>query len=228
MDDRWVQTDPDHPTGTVQVTLAGGSPSYAILPDQAYDFLGEEAIPAEASVIYHGTLALRSAGPRRALDALCSSTGAPVFVDVNLRDPWWSAETVRAWLDRARWAKLNDEELEALGDGAGSLPERAARFRDRFGLEALFVTRGERGSLLRTREGRTHEVVPEPAAEIVDTVGAGDAFTAVVLYGLVEGWPPETTQRRAQEFATALVGIRGGTCRDHEFYEPFRTRWRSP
>lgn len=223
MDTRWLQVDPDRPTGTVEVRMKGGSHRFEILGDQAYDRIEPRDLPGDPALVYHGTLALRSPGPRRAVEAL-RAAGAPVFVDVNLRAPWWDEASVGGLLEEATWAKLNEDELETLA-GRGDRGE-ARRFRERFDLELLIVTRGSEGSLVVSADGRELEAAPEPGVEVVDTVGAGDAFTAVVLLGLLRGWPLEEIQPRAQRFASALVGIRGGTCRDRSFYDPFLDAWR--
>jgi fructokinase len=70
-------------------------------------------------------------------------------------------------------------------------------------------------------------VLPQATA-VVDTVGAGDAFASVMIHGLLEQWPPELALRRAQMFASALVGVRGATVSDRAFYRPFVDAWNSP
>ena len=221
-----LQVDPHRPTGTVEVALDSGTPSFSILPDQAYDEIEPPADSGPISLIYHGTLAVRTAASRHALDALVARTGAPVFVDVNLRDPWWEEGVVQLLLERATWAKLNEDELTTLAAGS-DLETRAAELQARCELDVVFVTLGSAGSLVRTSSGETTSHAPRSDVDVVDTVGAGDAYTAVVLWGLQRGWPLLQTQKRAQEFASKMVGVRGGTCDRREFYEPFLESWRT-
>jgi fructokinase len=63
---------------------------------------------------------------------------------------------------------------------------------------------------------------------VVDTVGAGDAFAAVFIAGLLSGWPAQLTLARAQRFAAAIVGRRGATVSDRGFYREFLQDWDLP
>ena len=232
MDTRGVQIDAGHPTGTVRVSVQRGQPAFEILPDQAYDFIDAAACTvlaaASSTLLYHGTLAARSPVSHRALQSL-RAVGLPIFVDINLRPPWWSRDGVDAALRGARWAKLNDSELTSLLDrnaaGAGSLHVMAKELRAHYGLEWIVVTRGERGACLLGAEGLI-EAQPVDVAGIVDTVGAGDAFSAVLILGLHRGWPLSMTLPRAVEFAAAVCRIRGAVSRDRDVYQTHLQRWK--
>jgi fructokinase len=224
MDRSGLQVDPAHPTGRVQVSLEGGEPRYEIVPDQAYDHI--RTTPAlqalrgrESDILYHGSLALRSPESRGTLAAIRERLGGRVFVDVNLRDPWWDAASVQAMLAGATWAKLNQDELYALAPGEyDSLQRRASGLLERFGLEAVIVTRAADGALVVTDDG-TAISRPAPAVEdLVDTVGAGDAFSAVTLMGLLSGWNWEVSLDRAAVFAARVCTLRGATTTDRAFY----------
>ena len=69
------------------------------------------------------------------------------------------------------------------------------------------------------------KVVPESALTLVDTVGAGDAFAAVLLLGIQQDWPLTVTMQRAQQLASAIVGQRGATVSDREFYRRVLNAW---
>ncbi len=60
---------------------------------------------------------------------------------------------------------------------------------------------------------------------MIDTVGAGDAFSSVLILGLLKGWPMEQTLHYAQHFAAAVVGLRGATSREYDFYQTFIAAW---
>ena len=68
-------------------------------------------------------------------------------------------------------------------------------------------------------------VEPERNIEIVDTVGAGDAFTSVIVLGLLQDWPLQVTMRRAQDFASRICGQRGATSQDSKMYQSLVTAW---
>jgi len=230
MDTVGLQLDSAHPTGQVRVETRAGEPSFDIVPEQAYDYI-EDALPARQrfSLIYHGSLALRNRVSRATLTHLKSRSGAPRFVDVNLRTPWWERGQVQELLTGARWAKLNQDEVMQLApassSGQDSLEARMQALQDRFGLESLFVTRGADGASVRNAVGEICSVRPEPGLSIVDTVGAGDAFASVLILSLARGWTLETTLHRAQSFASAVVGLRGAVSRDPGFYRLYRRAW---
>ncbi|HLV01194.1 MAG TPA: PfkB family carbohydrate kinase [Acidobacteriota bacterium] len=227
-----VQRDPLHPTGRVEVAIRDGEPSFTISPDQAYDFVEFHSIRRllkniNASVLYNGTLALRHTTSEQALICIQDLLQATVFVDFNLRAPWWTNEIVEKQLKRARWAKMNESELHLISEervsGKDSI-ERACRLRERYELDGLIVTMGTNGARIHLSDGQTYSKKPE-SIEIEDTVGAGDAFSAVFLAGQIHGWPPEVSLERAIEFASAVCGIRGAVAEDPAFYSPFRERW---
>ncbi|MFO7610068.1 MAG: PfkB family carbohydrate kinase [Candidatus Krumholzibacteriia bacterium] len=227
LDTAGLQRDPRQPTGTVEVTLESGEPRYAIAAGVAYDFIAAEAVPAPApgDLLYHGSLALRTAVPRLALDRLRAQATGGALVDVNLRSPWWERETALELLRGARWAKLNADELGLLVPGEPDLDTRAQRLLAAADLECVVVTLGAEGAVAHGRAGWSHRPAAPAAGPVADTVGAGDAFAAVTLLGLVRGWEWPVILERAQQLAAAVVGLRGATTDDRGFYQTFRRAW---
>jgi fructokinase len=222
-----LQTDPDHPTGTVKVIINEEEPRYEILANQAYDFIAaQQLIPANSySVIYHGTLALRNRVSEQALDDLKARHTGKVFVDVNLRAPWWHKESVDQWLSKADWVKLNHDELMQLVPAQNSLQDAMRLFLTQHNLDVLIVTCGESGATALNNAGEFFEVAPAVNLPIVDTVGAGDAFSAVLLLGILQDWSLSVTMEKAQSFTSALVTQRGATVQDLSFYQTFISAW---
>jgi fructokinase len=227
MDTSGLQLDSAHPTGKVNISLSGSSHSFDIIPDQAYDYIAEDALPPlpDNALFYHGSLAARSPVSARTLSVLCSQFGDNRLVDVNLREPWWQRDSVRALLDGARLAKLNDEELLLLASAASDDKARMRQLIDTAGLQLLVVTRGASGAELMTGTGEVYRVVPETLTHVVDTVGAGDALTSVLILGLLKGWSYAVMLERSQAFASAIVGHRGATVEAADFYLPFIETW---
>ena len=129
-------------------------------------------------------------------------------------------------LSRARWAKVNDEELEALASHSGAtLEQTAQRFRAEYDLDVLIVTLGAKGALALDSANRSYTVTPERNIEITDTVGAGDAFCSVVLIGLLHDWPLDTLLARAQAFAGRVCGMRGATGTNSALYAETKRQW---
>lgn len=235
METAGVQRDPVRPTGAVAVSLRDGQPSYTILDQQAYDAIDLAAAraaigEAPLALLYHGSLALRHAPSRLTLDGL-RQLGAPLFVDINLRAPWWQWAQIEPLLRRAHWLKLNDEELGELCTVAGlgplhcdALPDAAETLRRRFGLASVVVTRGAQGAFIATEAGIV-DAAPVAVRSIADTVGAGDAFSAVTLLGQLRGWPLPTTLERALAFAAELCTRRGATPKERGLYTDFLQQW---
>ena len=218
-----LQADPLHPTGKVEVTFVSDEPDYKIVPDCAYDYIDAVSLP-QCALLYHGTLAARFATSANALRQLRKSAPGLVFVDVNLRTPWWQKALVNEFLQGADWVKLNSDEL-ALLTGASASSENARAFLQHYQLQGLVVTRGPKGAELFLPDDQRLAVVPSSDIKLVDTVGAGDAFTAVILIGLLNDWPMALTIERAQQFAGAIVGRRGATVSEPDFYRVFLQDW---
>lgn len=224
---RGLQLDSQHPTGTVDVSFAAGEPSYDIVDQRAYDFIDATLLPSlpASGVLYHGSLALRNPVSRSALEALRLDSGLAVFVDVNLRAPWWQREAVLAMLQAARWAKLNADELACLCPEADTLEARAHYLLAHYELEWLLVTLGSAGARAFMATADTLSIAPLQSMPVADTVGAGDAFASVLLLGLLRDWPLQQTLERAQAFASAIVGVRGATVSDAGFYQRICADW---
>lgn len=222
-----VQTDPAHATGEVRVTIHSGEPAYDIVPDRAFDHIRPIPLSPRPALLYHGTLALRQPVSAAALGELRSAGAGLRFVDVNLRDPWWSSEDTLALIAGADWVKLNRDELNRLsGDPPGpgddcALREQAVAFRARHGLTGLVVTLGADGALMVPAAGEPLRLPASPPPALADTVGAGDAFAAVLILGLTRGWPLPDTLERALGFAARICAQPGATAADRGLYRGF-------
>lgn len=237
MDCCGLQLDTEAATGVVHVHDRDGEPSYDIIPDRAYDRLNAESAfdslgTTDGLLLYHGTLAARSEPSKSTIRHLRQRAGLPIFVDVNLRDPWWIRDDVSALIADATWIKLNEDELSRLaprapvkGDPDGRGPEtKAAELRTGTGARQIIVTRGERGALVVADEEVEH-ARPKLTDSVVDTVGAGDAFSAVWILGLARQWSTETTLDRALDFAARICSIRGATSSDGSLYREMVATW---
>jgi len=227
MDASGLQLDSSHPTGMVTINLADNDHSFEILADQAYDYIDPGAIPPlpDSTLFYHGSLAARSPVSAQTLAILCNRYRNRRLVDVNLRSPWWQREQVLELVKGAWLAKLNDAELCELMPAAS---DEAARIKLLLGdadLQGLLLTRGAAGAELLLTSGDSVRVEPDAVTAVVDTVGAGDALTSVVIAGALHGWPYRQTLERAQAFASAIVGRRGATVSEPDFYRQFTEAW---
>ncbi len=230
MDLSGIQQDKNYPTGQVKIELKeNGGHSFEILSHQAYDYIdGDkalEAVTGTVPMLYCGSLATREAESAQALDRLRAKTGAPLFIDINLRAPWWSKDKCISMIREARWLKLNDEELDELSSGSSGMLERAETFRKEMDIETMILTMGESGAAFLYEGGSSQDKVPELETGIVDTVGAGDSFAAVAITGLIKGWRYPEILARALEFAAEICRHRGATLSDRDIYDRFLTKW---
>jgi fructokinase len=227
MDASGLQLDSSYPTGKVTIALSGSGHSFEILADQAYDHIDQGALPPlpGATLFYHGSLVARSPVSAKTLACLCSRYNDRRLVDVNLRSPWWQREQVLDLIEGAWLAKLNDEELCELVPGEADEASRMQRLLGNAGLQLMLLTRGAAGAELLASTGDSVRVVPDAVTRVVDTVGAGDALTSVVIAGVLHGWPHRQTLQRAQAFASAIVGRRGATVSEPDFYRQFTDAW---
>jgi fructokinase len=228
-----VQLDSIHSTGVVEVRFTSeAAHRFEILPDQAYDHIHPRlariaAIAAKPELVYFGTLAQRSDSHRALRHMLRAATGQRFF-DVNLRNPWIVIERLHWSLRHADIVKANDAELELinqfLGLGGDSAEAQARLLMQRYSLRGVLITRGAGGAWWLGDSGLI-EMSSSPVADIRDTVGAGDAFSAVFMLGLLDGWTLPVTLRRAHHFAGAICQIRGAVPEHDDFYEPFLEEW---
>lgn len=225
MSEAGLQTDPTLPTGRVEVSFRDGEPSYDIVHPSAWDSMAAGSSQTDCGLLYHGSLGLRDKRSRRALAEFLEHRPETVFVDVNLRPPWWDRDRVLGMLEHADWVKLNAGEFALLQAGGGSGTESVAAFMARHELRGLLLTHGSRGAELFTDTDGHWDIAPEQDIEVVDTVGAGDAFASVMILGLLSGWDMEITLRRAQAFASGIVGNRGATVNDPAFYQAYIEHW---
>lgn len=219
MSDDFIQESPDLPTGRVLVTIDGaGKPTYNILENTAWDdliftpALGELAESLDAACF--GVLAQRSPKTRKAIGQFISAMPqeAIKICDVNLREPYFSKEIVEDSLEQASLLKLSDEELPVLADYfqlEGSIVEQLEALRHQFALTHVAYTRGGEGSLIVSAEE-----VNECAGfrvKPIDTVGAGDSFTAALACGLMNEWPLESVNIFANRVASFVCSQKGAT-----------------
>ncbi len=230
-----IQCDADRPTGQVRVIMEDSGHRFDILPDQAYDHICAEATRQAMTATrprwaYFGTLVQRNTQSRLAAARFLEGCECEIFLDLNLRAPWYDEATVASSLLSADVVKLNDEELVVIArlfglNGLGA-ENQAKELQKRFALKQLLVTCGALGSwVLDERQQITKAPPVESARPVVDTVGAGDAYAAVFILGLLRQWDVPTTLQRASEYAAAICGIRGAAPQSADFVQPFRRAW---
>lgn len=227
MSDEFIQIDRQHSTGTVTVELdAGGQPTYTITENVAWDFiewtprLGELA--ASARAVCFGTLAQRGLQSRNIIGAFIPATNEDCLAvcDINFRKPFVNKEVIDDSLRLADWLKANEDEAKQLARTLDACPAEyvggvGGYWRQRL-LPAILtdktvyaVTRGASGCVVGN-VSQDYDI-PGVKVEVVDTVGAGDAFTAALLTQTLEGKPLGQAARFANAYAAVVSTKPGGT-----------------
>lgn len=209
-----------YPTGQVHVELnRKGEASYQFGRDEAWDHLKWtdelEELAGRCDAVCFGTLGQRHESSRRVIERFVRSTtpGCLRVLDLNLRPPFNDPDIIATSLEWASVLKLNEVELVHLAEHLSLLsqdePGRLGELAERFGFHAVALTLGERGAVL-SRDGVVCHVKSQPV-DLRDTVGAGDAFNAVIVLGLVAKADLEQIGRSACRVAEYVCSQQGAT-----------------
>jgi fructokinase len=204
------------PTGTVQVSLdAKGVPSYTIMEDVAWDNIPftpqMAALASRADAVCFGSLVQRGNSRDSVLRFLRAMRPEALRVfDINLRQHYYSKEVIDESLQLSDILKINDEEIRIVAElfGLGGDDTAACRaLIERYGLKLVILTRGADGSEVITAD----EAIPQAVGqvEVVDTVGAGDSFTAAFVVAYLRGDSLADAQRLANETAAYVCSCKG-------------------
>ena len=235
-----IQRDPLHATGAVTVHSNGTSHSFEIHEDAAWDHLDTAAVLAAIPVpppdiVYFGTLAQRHRDAREAIRAVLKGTTALRYLDLNLRPPFTTRALVVESLELADWLKVSDDELSTLLEwfvphhkvdvfaAPSTLQTAVAELMRQFSLQRIVLTLGARGWATFDNRGHCdHSGPAEHLPLVVDTVGAGDAFSAMLLARVAKGGNLRFALPLAAGYAAAMCGQRGPMADDDSFFEPWR------
>ena len=227
-----IQLDQVHATGRVNVALdKSGVPEFDIVTDVAYDYIAflpdrHSELIREARLIYFGTLAQRSKTGFENLQAFISAgePGAINLYDINLRPGCYNKTIIEKSLQKADVLKLNIEELGKLRQMLSIEKENEAciqYLKQEYALNTVSLTKGELGSALFTTQGR-FSANSIKAIRVVDSVGAGDAYAAMLAAGILKKWQPQDILERAALFSSRICEIKGAVPESPHFYQPFR------
>jgi len=210
----------DYPTGQVNVTLDNaGKPTFEIAENTAWDHVAWsnelDQLATRVDAVCFGTLAQRSPASRDTTRRFVQSTRPDCLriLDINLRPPFWTDEVAGESLKLANVLKLNDTELPVLArmlNLSGSVDEQLVSLLSGYDLQVIALTRGPDGATLLSATGQRSDLPAQPT-KIVDTVGAGDAYTAALAIGLLDGIPLEKINAWGNRVAAFVCSQPGGT-----------------
>ncbi len=213
-----VARDAKHPTGRVDVTLDSvGRASYEFADDTAWDHIAWsdalDSLARRCDAVCFDTLAQRSSQSRETIQRFVKTTPSSALrmFDVNLRKQFYDAAVIDQSLRLATALKLNEEELPIVARLCGvneSPPRDAMRaLMKMYSLRLVALTRGPHGATLIA--GAEESTFPALITTIVDTVGAGDAFTAGVVIGFLAGLPLAEVNAHANAVASFVCSQPG-------------------
>lgn len=208
----------NEPTGTVGVELNNGIPNYTIYENVAWDNIvltdvAKEKL-AKADAICYGSLAQRNKISYKAIwEALEMVPDSCIKVfDINLRQHFYSKEIIEKSLELADVFKINEEEIMiflTMFGIEGREYEACTQIVDKYNLQLLTLTKGSEGSLLISKNEKSF--IPTPKVEVVDTIGAGDSFTAAMVMGLLYKQPLAVLHQKAVDISAFVCTKNGAT-----------------
>jgi fructokinase len=215
----YIGVDSLHPTGIVEVKLdSKGKPAYDIKRNVAWDFMpfpsGLRSLAKRTNAVCFGSLAQRSAISRRTIREFVRAAprSALKVFDINLRQRFYDRAVIRDSLAIANILKINDDELRLLAEMFSMPVDEAAAagwLLEKYQLKVVAVTKGAKGASLYCPAGVYYAASRKIA--VVDTVGAGDAFTAALVMGMLKGLPMEVVCRLATRLAEYVCSRHGAT-----------------
>lgn len=213
-----IQIDTQHPTGMVDVTFPTPcNPKYIIRDNAAWDYLEATQLALEsignADAICFGSLSQRSTPACGAINSLLQAApkNSLVVFDINLRQTFFTPATLEKSLQLANILKLNADEmmhLSRLFKINGTHEQKISWLTKTYDLHTVALTLGSEGSMLYHRGDWSTE--PAKKIDIMDTIGAGDAFTAALVMGLLQGLKPNICHQFATEVSGYVCSQPGG------------------
>lgn len=209
---------PDYPTGTVTVALdENGIPEYEIHTEVAWDQIAWTdslaALAPTLRAVCFGTLGQRSPQSRATIQRFVAATAPECLrvCDINLRQQFYSHTLLRESLELANVLKLNHDELPIVAASVGLVgtqTELLSQLCEKFSLRLVALTRGSQGSLLVTPDSVSEHA--GLSVKVVDTIGAGDSFTAALVAGLLRGDSLDRINEVANQTAAQVCQHAGG------------------
>lgn len=222
-----ITIDSNHPTGTVTVKLnEDKTPSFNISAECSYDYLmlnedSKKLVETGTYILYFGTLSQRSETSRNTIQSLFGKN-IKYFCDLNLRHDFFSKDMIEKALITSNVVKVNEHELEKLkklfqlNEESNRAIEQLSRS---FNIDLICVTLGENGALLY--DGNEFNNYKAEVKNIVDTVGAGDAFAAILCIGYLKNMKINQLNKLANEFAADICGVNGALPTTDSIYNKY-------
>ncbi len=196
-----------YPTGRADVVMNVEEAGYEFNSPCAWDDIAvPEKLPGNTDVFYWGTLALRSERSRETFRKISSSINAKIrYFDVNIRKEFYSEDVIREGLEGCNVLKVNENELPLIL--RLSEAENVEDLKRKYSVGIVILTEGEKGSAVYA-----DEIIRVPAVktDVVDTVGAGDSYSACFLYNCLSSGNVRVAAEKAALLSSFVCSRRGG------------------
>jgi len=219
--------DKKYPTGTVLVTLdENRTPIFTMSGYNCFDYFvldhkSVKLIEEETDLLYFGTFGQRSETARKTIQSIFGKN-IKYFCDLNLRHQFFTKEMIEASLRTSNVVKINNNEMSVLQSYfnlSTDLKTSIKQLIDKFNIDLLAVTLGKDGAIVSN--GRSFNNYKTESANVVDTLGAGDAYSAILCIGYLYNMNLEKINRMANQFALEICMINGALASD-EVYEKYK------
>lgn len=225
----YIQIDPLHPTGESVASLDEKKiPGWKIKTGTAYDFIEmndeiERLISNKTDCLYFGTLAQRYKKTRGTIQHLFNRN-LKYFCDLNIRQDFYTKDLIQECLRACDVLKLNIDELHLVNNlllnKYFNENKSVEILQGEYGISRLCITYGDRGATIY--QGRRSSHYELKIENVVDTVGAGDAYAAIFCIGYLNNWDIENTNKIASAFAGEIVTINGALPDEEFLYEKYK------
>ncbi|NQU88106.1 MAG: carbohydrate kinase [Mariniphaga sp.] len=218
LNSNYITINNEKQTGVVNVTLLDGIPEYEIKSNVAWDYIiwdqSFEDLAQSIDAVCFGSLAQRSEDSCHTIQKFLKATKTVCLrvFDINLRQNFFNKKIISDSLDLASVLKLNDEELPVVAELfslSGNEDIVLEKLIDIYKLELVALTKGNKGSFLKTKNENSFLEVPK--VEVKDTVGAGDSFTAALIVAKLNGKSLKEMHKAANELAAFVCSKQGAT-----------------
>lgn len=226
----FIQIDQNHKTGVAKTTLNEKKvPDFIIEENAAYDFIEltdplKKLISQSTDCFYFGTLAQRNEQSRNTVQKLAADPNVKCICDLNIRQNYYTPGTIEQSLSTADVLKLNEQELELVNKlvikSEVNKTETVEKMIRLFNIELLCVTKGSSGAVLYKDGQENYYKIKND--KVVDTVGAGDAYAAMLCIGYLKNWSIEKINKLASEFANEIIKVKGALPEDDTMFQPFK------
>ncbi len=226
---KFVSIDNEHPTGTVKVTMREDkTPQFTISSECSYDYImlnssSANLINEETDLLYFGTLSSRNEITRTTIQSLFDNPRLKYFCDLNLRHNFYSKELVELILKTCNVIKLNDAELHKL-KSLFDLPQpnndAVIQLIQSFNIDMVALTLGSGGAELFSKSEFNSFI--NTSIKVVDTLGAGDAYSAILCLGYLYNMPVSGINKLASEFAEEICMFNGALPINDAIYQKYQ------